>query len=313
MSLRIGLVTTIAVGLLTVASPATATDFSFVTFDVPGSVLGSTTAKGINNDGQIVGFFTSGGSSHGYIYTDGDFMQIDVPATFGFSTRPNSINDAGDIVGFFAVGPSGGSTQGFLDVGGTFTTLVAFGSGITQPHDINNVVQIVGTFSGPTNRAFLYSGGSFAELVVPGGNLTDANGINDAGQIVGRVDLHGFLFSDGIFTTIDVPGAGFTAANGINNAGQIVGIFGDSGGTHGFLYSGGIFTTIDVPGAARFTAPRGINDAGLIVGDFESSFGVNHGFLATPVTESSSFALTSIGLIGLNFVRRRRWTLELKA
>jgi probable HAF family extracellular repeat protein len=112
----------------------------------------------------------------------------------------------------------------------------------------------------------------------------------------------------GTFTSIDVPGAAFTGANGINDAGLIVGGFEDhTGRDHGFLKSGSSFTSIDVPGA-DFTEASGINDAGLIVGDFRDSRG-HHGFVATPVPEPSSLALSSAGalaLFGYLGSRRRR-------
>jgi uncharacterized membrane protein len=134
-------------------------------------------------------------------------------------------------------------SHGFLDTGGSFTTIDFPGGGDTNPIGINNSGQIVGYYD-------------------------DASGI------------HGFLDTAGSFTTIDFPGAYRTFAEGINNSGQIVGIYYmtplSSG--QGFLDTGGSFTTIDYPGAS-FSGASGINDSGQILGEF----GGSHGYLATPV------------------------------
>jgi uncharacterized membrane protein len=110
------------------------------------------------------------------------------------------INDAGQIVGSFFGGTPQGTTHGFLNTGGVFTTIDPPGTSFTEARGINDARQIVGRF-------------------------LDATG------------AHGFLLTGGIFTTIDVPGASLlgTAAFGINDAGQIVGNFSDGTGGHGFL------------------------------------------------------------------------------
>jgi probable HAF family extracellular repeat protein len=82
---------------------------SFTTIDVPGS-NSHTIASGINDSGQIVGyFFDTRGVEHGFVDTSGSFTTIDVPGAQ--STTAYGINDSGQIVGSFSNGPGG---HGFL-------------------------------------------------------------------------------------------------------------------------------------------------------------------------------------------------------
>ena len=219
------------------------------------------------------------------------FTQIDVPGAT--DTEAYGINDAGQIVGAFG---NNTGVHGFLDTGGSYTTIVVPGAPlITTAQNINNVGQIVGIFGNNfVQHGFLDTGGNFTQLDVPGlsglQQYTIANGINDAGQIVGSYSdsqhlfmgqsSQGFVYTGGNFTPLNVPGATNTAAYGINNLGQIVGTFSNSSlNSHGFLDTGGNFSQIDVPGATD-TVAYGINDAGQIVGTFDDSTG-HHSFLYT--------------------------------
>jgi len=67
----------------------------FSTIDFPGG--DSSEALGINNGGQIVGYYTVAGQFHGYLFSGGVFSVIDFPGSSG--TIPASINNAGDVVG----------------------------------------------------------------------------------------------------------------------------------------------------------------------------------------------------------------------
>ena len=71
--------------------------YSFTAIDVPGS--GNTYAYGINNSGQIVGYFQDAGGYHGFVDTGGRFTTIDVPGAY--FTLAYGINDSGQIVGSF--------------------------------------------------------------------------------------------------------------------------------------------------------------------------------------------------------------------
>ena len=111
---------------------------TFATIDVPGA--GSTFANGLNNRGQVVGFYRVGGqsdASHGFLLDEGNFTTVDVPGAF--STQAFGINDRGQIVGDYI------DAQGFLLDKGTFKTVDDVpGASETEARTINERGQIVG-------------------------------------------------------------------------------------------------------------------------------------------------------------------------
>jgi probable HAF family extracellular repeat protein len=70
--------------------------FSFLQVPVPGAI---TWARGINNLGQVTGYYDVGGVRHGFIYSNGAYETIDYPSTD--YTQPLGINDFGHIVGSY--------------------------------------------------------------------------------------------------------------------------------------------------------------------------------------------------------------------
>jgi probable HAF family extracellular repeat protein len=76
----------------------------------PGATF--TQALGLNNTGEVVGFYLDSASlSHGFVYSGGVFTPVDDPNGIG-TTVINGVNDSGDIVGFYV--DSLGRTDGFL-------------------------------------------------------------------------------------------------------------------------------------------------------------------------------------------------------
>ena len=78
-----------------------------------------TGATGINDAGQIVGFYEdSSGAQHGFLYSGGTYTPLNAPSgTKG--TQAVGINDSGQIVGAYA--DSSGAVHGFLYNSSTFT------------------------------------------------------------------------------------------------------------------------------------------------------------------------------------------------
>ena len=74
---------------------------------------GVTAATGINNAGDIVGYFTDASNvTHGFIDVGGIYTTIDAPNAFG-STQVLGINDIGDLVGTY-VDAKDLTTRGFV-------------------------------------------------------------------------------------------------------------------------------------------------------------------------------------------------------
>lgn len=264
----------------------------FTTFNVPGATPGSTVATGVNDSGQIVGYFNNSTGRHGFLDTNGVFTAIDFPSAA--LTDASGINNAGAIVGGFQ-SSLGELPQGFLDTNGIFSVLPLLGAG-----GVNSSGEIVGTIGTPgitTETAAIYNNGSLTPLSLPFAKLasSEGSGINGAGQIVGvyftssngTFVAHGFLDSNGAFSSIDAPSATGTYAYGINSSGQIVG-FEQTGSQltiQAFLDVNGTFTAFQVPGGSN-TVAYDINDSGQIVGSFSPA----------TVPEPTSLVLLPVGL-----------------
>ena len=77
----------------------------------------STTAEKINNSGNIVGVYRTGGPGIGFLDVGGVFTDVNFPG--GVGTHANGINNAGEIVGQYK-DTLNGPHHGFLDNGGHF-------------------------------------------------------------------------------------------------------------------------------------------------------------------------------------------------
>lgn len=124
----------LVMGLFAAASVALANPLTFTTIDDPLATAGPSGAdpaygtylSGINDSGQIVGYYTDSNGNHGFVDNGGIFTIIADP--LGGDTTPLGINNSGQIVGQFMSSSSSGLSVSvaFLDNGGTFTTITQF-------------------------------------------------------------------------------------------------------------------------------------------------------------------------------------------
>jgi hypothetical protein len=186
------LVDTTSTGFTPVADPNT-----------PTNVASTNQLLGVNDNNVAVGFYIDGnGNAQAYSYNIASmaFNPITLPAPDdALMTTATGINNTGEISGFF-VNSVSGTTEGFLDNGGTFTLFEAPGSNSTMFLGINNQGQAVGVYQ-------------------------DSNGFNN-----------GLMYNigAGTYQTVDDPSAvlanGGTTINGLNDLGQLVGFYGDANG-----------------------------------------------------------------------------------
>jgi hypothetical protein len=212
------------------------------------------------------------------------YSVLAAPASPAF---PQAINNSGQIVGYYQ---DANGTHGFLESGGTITTIDAPGavSG-TFLQGINATGEIAGYYLDASNIAhgFTKVGGTYTFLPPFSGNGGSyAEAVTDSGGVVGYyLDgsnvAHGFFsVTSSSFGGINVPWVNNgTYVTGINNAGQTVGYYLDSTNRpHGFVGTSGAYTALDDPLATSGTKALGINASGQAVGTY-SDGGGTHGFL----------------------------------
>ncbi len=158
-------------------------------------------ATGINNQGQIVGFYRETAwdfFAHGFLFDHGVYTSFDFPD--GFSTFPSDINDKGEIVGHWWK---------------------------VEQHLIS---QLRG-FHGYNSGGFILENGVYIDYDVPGyefGSLL--SGVNSKGAVTGSlyssaVDIAGFVDDGRTRTIVQFPSSTYTIPIGINDRGQVVGSY----------------------------------------------------------------------------------------
>ena len=249
---------------------------AFTTLNIPTTAV----PNGINTSQQVVG--TDGASAFTLNSINASNNPLPLPPVNATTTSEAAfgINDSGIIVGQYTDSATG-TTPGFLDINGAFTSL-------------NPAMPIAGA------------------LVV------NAQGINNAGLVVGfyaqnnlGTDQHGFLYDSltKSYTSLSDPSTAQTANGnlaltqflGINDSGLAVGYYQtkDTSSQFGFLYDTQTqqYTYLDDHEAAplngvKTTQITGLTNAGEIAGFYADANGKLQGFTAVPVPEASS----SLGL-----------------
>jgi len=251
---------------------------------VQGAV--STYCWGINSAGDVVGFYSDGSHSHGFLASGGTITTFDkVGAT---DTYARGINDLGQIVGST-------DTNGFLyDIStGVFTTLQYPRDGSrTFPYSINNAGTITGYIVIAGERVgFELNGTTYTTTRAPGSFGTVLSSINNQGDaLVQGLDETGFITSaylrrQGKMTKLDISSGRYPFA--INDANAVVGFRGPVHyGFEGFVQQDNLQESLKVHGSAG-TLAFAINNSGTVAGWYLDKNDVNDvGFIWTPPVDA---------------------------
>lgn len=151
--------------------------------DIPGATVINPAA--INNRGTVVGSYTDGTGTFGFLFKANVVQKLANPAA--------GINDQGEIVGNLS---SGGA---YLLKDGVITPITGPGGAAATVSAINNS----GSILGRSTDAFVLSHGVYTSIHFPASAyFTDVNGLNNNGQITGFS-----IGSAGFTTFIGTPAA----------------------------------------------------------------------------------------------------------
>ena len=273
---------------------------------------------GINNRGQIAGYFGSGAQGHpnkGYLLNlSGNsawYANENVPVST--QTQVTGLNDFGVTVGFSSNHNTASMMNpnfGFYTWDGRFH-LVNFPTGNNASPPVNQLLGVndsgvaVGfyTDSKGNNHGYTYSitRHRFRSIYIWGATSLTASAINNAGDIAGfftnsaGVVKAFLLYPNGRVATLAFRGATMTQAFGVNDSREVVGTYTDGTGsaakTFGFTWtSWGGWTTISDPLGVGATTINGVNNAGDLVGFYTDSAGNTDGLLWAASRHTVSFA-----------------------
>jgi probable HAF family extracellular repeat protein len=230
-----------------------------------------TVATGINDSGEVVGWYQAAGLNGeygGFISTAAGLSTVN---PFPFNAQFTAINNGGEIVGTAYPGNMG---EAFTDTDG-IVAILPQPPGISQVavalNDAGTVVGYDENLGTLDSVAFIDLGGIVDTFAPAGAITTEPTGINNLGEVVGdyvdaNEEAHAFTLTvtpSYTFATIALSGVQSVA---LNNQGEIVGTYADpTGQLHGFVDSGGAVSAFDDRGAVNTTVTA-VNYGGAFTG-----------------------------------------------
>jgi len=242
----------------------------------------NSTALGLNDSGNVVGYSYQGDNSTAFLYNYSAGTIQDLGSIGGQATAATAINGANEVVGYGTDANSNVLAFRYTQSGGIVSLGTLAGASNSEAFAINDAGQVAGDsqVDGDAHRPALFTDGGVKDLGISAKNsdtLKTAYGINAEGMIVGRYDTdsgstHGFLFSANHLTDLGTLGGGNSEALGINRRGIIVGDSETTDGyTRAFIYKGTSMQDLGtLSGFTKTSDARAINNRGQIVGESDS-------------------------------------------
>jgi probable HAF family extracellular repeat protein len=146
-----------------------------------GPGTGFAKATGINDNGEIVGYYGAG-DAQGFLWDGHVYTTIDVLGAY--FTRAEGINNLGQVT--LQWDDSTGEHSSIFD-GTTYTGIDVSGAEYTEASAINNFGDVVATWgdANGVRHGAIYHAGQYHSFQMPGGTNTSAFGINDQDVVVG--------------------------------------------------------------------------------------------------------------------------------
>ena len=172
----------VLVSALAVVSTAGAGSTKWKITQLPARGADYSSARAINDDGDVVGIAAFGGYEHAALWDNRKLE--DLGTLGGDSSYATAINNRGQVVGVSVT--TEGDGQAFLWEKGHMKGL-GTGWRETRAWAINDLGQIVGEGWNPDGylHGFLWDNGHVTDLGTLGGDYSGASDINNHGQIVG--------------------------------------------------------------------------------------------------------------------------------
>ena len=278
-------------------------NFTYTTVDVPGA--DSTGVLGVNNRGDLVGFYVAAGVQYGFVLRDGVVRTFDPPEPGATVTEVDDISATGVLV--WNYNPPGDSeclapstnpwgmtywpiTRAFMLHKASMTEIAFPDACYTWANHINARGEVAGEYMvAGKGFGFVWNRGTFRTIDLSESpdelSWSSVRGMNANGDLAGWYGsgvtwtFHAYVMRNGQVTTIDGPGSTWTIADGINARGDVIGWYFDAAFSgHGFVFADGHLSTLDIPGATE-TYPYDISDNGTIVGYYRTEDTRLHGFI----------------------------------
>lgn len=303
--------------VLALPSTLLAQTFTYAPINIPGAV--ATEARGINNSGEVVGFYYTTNSCtepagevqfpnclvHGLKMVNGTITKLMVPNSI--STAVMGVNDYGDLVGFTELNNGGGS-HAFIWLHTNIVKLInAAGAGDnsdehTVAFGINKALTVVGGLwlfgDSQGSGGWVWQNGKFSTMN-PGEALSgfccwSVNGISNNGFLSGTTFSHDFISAWFKRATDEdfYPVTRDTSGTAVNSNSDTIGYFSSGKGWFAKNIEANegpseatepkpTFISVAYPNS-KTTYPMGLNDKRWVAGVYTDASGVMHGFIAKP-------------------------------